>query len=143
MKCLKITLVAVLLIPAWADGQIKIVAQTISGPYCRYVGGMENGQLIIDSGDKYDEMEFRDLYDDPCLPFDDIDFSKNILVGFGFRGSSCDTQIEWSRLLRQENRYLIQFRTGPNHVCRDFRIGFAWFVIEMPIGEFEIAFERL
>jgi hypothetical protein len=142
-RCLGTTVTMALLTATLANAQLKIVAHTIEANYCNYVGAMKTGQLIIDSLDLYEQLEFEDAYGDRCMPFNDIDFKKNILVGFTFRGSNCDTRIEMSRILKQETRYLIQFVTGPNHVCRDMKYRFAWFVIERPEGEFEIAFERL
>jgi hypothetical protein len=40
------------------------------------------------------------------------------------------------------SHFLIKFATTPSHVCRDYQLRIAWFVITRPSGNIDVSFER-
>jgi hypothetical protein len=142
MKCLGTILAIAFLTPILSRGQIKISADTLCGN-CRYIASLKTNKIIIDSQEKYDQAEFVNNFDERCVPFEEIDFDKSILVGVKYRGSNCDSGIQWSTIEETEKGYLIQFATSPNHVCRDLSYPIAWFVVDKPSGKVDITFERV
>jgi hypothetical protein len=143
MRCLGIIFVIPLLIPSLSSGQIKITADTLSNNSCGYVARIKTGKIIIDSQEQYEQAEFINNHNGKCVPFDEIDFNKSMLVGFQYRGSNCDSGIKWSTIMETDTGYRIQFATTPNHVCRDLTYLIAWFIVDKPQGKVDIAFERV
>jgi hypothetical protein len=133
---------ALLLISILADGQVLITADTIS-LNCTEIYRTRTDKFVITSQDEYERSAFFTGYGDGCSPFSDIDFEKSILTGFKYRGSNCDTIIDWSAIVERGNEYLVQFSTSPKHVCRDLQSRIAWFIIDKPQRKVDIAFERV
>jgi hypothetical protein len=129
------------------NAQIQIVADTISLD-CQHIFAhvLKNDVFLIASQNEYEESEFFTSDNDgECLPFKDVDFDKNMIVGYKYDGSSnCDQTIKWSAIVINENNYLIQFSTWPNNVCRDMGFRVAWFILSKPTSPtYDIKFERI
>jgi hypothetical protein len=143
---LTITLTLLLLFSVGSNAQIQIIADTISLD-CTHIYGYRSRNVvyIIASQNDYEQSEFFTSDNDgECLAFKDVDFDKSIVVGYKYHGSNCDRTIKWSTIINNENNYLIQFATWPNHVCRDLRQRIAWFILNKPIASsFDIKFERV
>lgn len=133
---------ALLLISILAEGQVLIIADTIS-LNCVEVYRTRTDKFIITSQSEYERSAFFTGYGDGCSPFSDINFEKCILAGFKYRGSNCDIRIDWSTIVERDNEYLVQFSTSPNHVCRDLQSRIAWFIIDKPQRKVNMAFERV
>ena len=133
-----------LLLSTRAEGQILITADTISFD-CRdqHTLGARTDKFLISSQDEYEQSEFFTAPDNGCLPFVDIDFEKNVLIGFKYRGSNCDRQIKWSTVIEKKEEFVIQFSTGPPHVCRDLSYRIAWFILSKPQKDVDIVIERV
>jgi hypothetical protein len=127
-----------------SQGQILIEADTLSFD-CRqaYAQRTDVDQFVISSDDEYGKSQFTIGPDDGCLPFVNIDFDKSILVGFRYRGSNCDRQIETSTITVRGDHCLIRFTTSPPNVCRDLSFRIAWFVLSKPSKHVEFEFERV
>jgi hypothetical protein len=128
------------LITCLSHGQILIKVDTIA-IYCREIYDTKKTKFIITTQNEYEDSEFFTNSED-CLPFGDIDFDTSILVGYKYQGSGCDRSIQWSRVVPNEDGFLIQFFTQPSHVCRDLQYRLAWFIITKPLRKIEVSFER-
>lgn len=142
-QCIRliITTISLVLLAISAQGQIKISSDTISN--CRNVNKINNDKFIIISQNEYEEHDIFRGDGEECLPFDWVDFDKNILVGYKYRGSNCDMNISWSAIFRKDDKYLIQFTTWPPQICRDLNIRIAWFLLTKPQNKIDILFERV
>jgi hypothetical protein len=123
-----------------SHGQVLVKADTLAVD-CRDIYRTKNDKFIITTQSEYENSEFF-TSSDGCLPFGDIDFEINTLVGYKFRGSNCDRIIQWSRIVSNGDDYLIQFATGPNHACRDLQYRLAWFILDKPLRRVDVSFER-
>jgi hypothetical protein len=124
-----------------SHAQVKIVSDTLSIQCMAYK--LKKDRYLFTSQAELEQSEFFTEYDIECLPFSDIDFGENILLGYRYRGSNCDTRIQWSTIKENDGGYLLQFHTQPNHVCRDLNLRIAWFMISKPSKVMEIAIERI
>lgn len=122
-------------------GQVLIKADTIA-TICKAAYNTKKDKFIITSQKEFDDSEFVTSDDGGCMPFANINFETEILVGYKYQGSNCDRRIQWSGVLTDGNDYLIQFATSPNHVCRDMQHRIAWFIIDKPPGQINISIER-
>jgi hypothetical protein len=134
--------ITLFLLTILTHAQVEITSDTLSIG-CVDVYKFKKEKHIFTSLAEFEESEFFTDPDALCLPFGEIDFGNNILVGYKYKGSNCERAIKWSTITENQDNYLIQFSTWPNHVSRDWSTRIAWFVVAKPIRKIDIIFEHI
>jgi hypothetical protein len=133
--------VAAFAIPELCNAQITISADTLVYD-CRFMPRTKGNMFLITSQEEYDDTEFVDGFHESCLPFDEVDFEKSVMVGYKYGGSNCDRRIEWLAIVRTDKGYTLQFSVSP-HICRDHRYQLAWFIVDKRFTESDFVIERI